>query len=75
MPQPIEEVVNFDMTAECGCGVNVATMGWIEKYCSSNAIVWECLIKWEWMVGVCVPYNTDGKIRASKVKLLRRIKK
>jgi hypothetical protein len=25
------------------------------------------------MVGVCIPYNTEGKIRAEKIKLIRKI--
>jgi hypothetical protein len=65
----IKEVVNFDRTLDCACGVNVATKRWI--HCELET--WKCLIKWEWLVGVCVPYSTDGKIRASKVKLLERI--
>jgi uncharacterized protein YjbI with pentapeptide repeats len=65
----IEEVVNPLPTVECGCGVNVATKEWVNRECTNP--VWECLIKWEWLPGVVVPYQTDGKIRASKVQLIK----
>jgi len=66
----IEEVVNPIPTA-CGSGVNVATKDWVDKNCDNQ--VWECLVKWEWLPGVVVPYQTDGKIRASKVQLIRKL--
>ncbi len=65
----IEENVNFDRTVECACGVNVATARWAYIICDRQ--VWECLIKHEWLSGVCVPYEADGKIRAEKVQLLK----
>ncbi len=65
----IEENVDFDRTVECGCGVNVATRKWLQENVFIKD-VWRCLIRWEWLVGICVPYNTNGKIRASKVQLL-----
>ena len=65
----IEEVVNPLPTVECGSGVNVATKEWVKREC--NNLVWKCLIKWEWLAGVVVPYQTDGKIRASKVQLIK----
>ena len=65
----IEETVNFDRCTECGSGINVAPLEWVrEKY--PNNEIWKCLIEWPWLVGVCVPYNTDGKIRCSRVRLL-----
>ena len=65
----IEETVNFDRCTECGGGINVAPLEWVrENY--PNKEIWKCLIEWPWLVGVCVPYNTDGKIRASRVRLL-----
>jgi hypothetical protein len=67
----ITENVNFSRTHACGSGVNVATLDWAKRFCT-NAI-WKCLIKYEWLAGVCVPYNTDGKIRAEKVQLLEKI--
>ncbi len=69
----IEEVVNYDRTIECACGINVATLDWVKRICPdyNDMGIWKCLIRWEWLPGVCVPYNTDGKIRASKVQLLK----
>ena len=65
----IEETVNFDRCTECGSGINVAPLEWVrENY--PNKEIWKCLIEWPWLVGVCVPYSTDGKIRCSRVRLL-----
>ena len=64
----IEETVNYLPTLTCACGVNVATLDWVEHEC--NNVVWRCLIKWAWLPGVVVPYNTDGKIRAARVQLI-----
>ena len=68
----ITEIANTDRSTECGSGVNVATLEWVEAHCR-NSIVWECLIEWAWLPGVVVPYHTDGKIRASRVRLLKTI--
>ena len=64
----IEEVVNPLPTTKCGCGINVATKEWAERECINQ--IWKCLIRWEWLAGVVVPYRTEGKIRASKVQLI-----
>jgi len=66
----IEETVLFNRTVDCACGVNVATKEWLQGVKKSK--IWKCLIKYEWLAGVCVPYNMDGKIRAEKVKLLKK---
>lgn len=68
----IEEIANFNRADGCGCGINVTTKEWVLKNCPRKAI-WKCLIKWEWLPGVCVPYNTDGKIRCSRLKLLEKV--
>lgn len=39
-----------------------------------NGDIWRCLIRWEWLPGVCVPYNTNGKIRCERVELLEVVK-
>ena len=68
----ITENVNFDRCNECGCGINVAPLEWVKgKY---NGSIWKVLIRWEWLTGVCVPYNTDGKIRCERVELLEIVK-
>lgn len=66
----IEEVVNPLPTVVYGCGINVGTKEWIKRNCYKLQI-WKCLIRWEWLVGVIVPYQTDGTIRASRVQLIK----
>ena len=68
----IEENVNMCRADECGCGINVAPLDWVRK--NYNGEIWKVLIRWEWLVGVCVPYNTDGKIRCERVQLLEIVK-
>ena len=65
----ITETVNFDRCTECGSGINVAPLEWVKRE-YPNKQIWKCLIEWPWLVGVCVPYNTNGKIRCSRVRLL-----
>ncbi len=67
----IEENVNYNRTNECGCGINVATMDWVKTNGCQGKDIWECLIKWEWLPDVVVPYHTDGKIRAGRVQLIK----
>ncbi len=64
----IEENVDFDRANDCGCGVNVATLDWVKRNCQGQ--IWKCLIRWEWLPDVVVPYHTNGKIRAARVQLL-----
>jgi hypothetical protein len=67
----LEEVVNPLPTVDCGCGVNVATRAWCEKtYRDKPGDLWKCIIRWPWAASIVVPYNTDGKLRCSKVELL-----
>ena len=67
----IEEVVNPDRCTECGSGVNFATLDWIKDDSPANQLpVWKCLIHWEDMADVVVPYNTDGKARCARLQLI-----
>lgn len=68
----IDEVVNFDRTCECGCGINVAPIECVKR--NYSGAVWKVLIRWEWLAGVVVPYHTDGKIRCERVELLGVVK-
>ena len=68
----IEEEVNYDRCTACACGINVATLDWVKSNYPKKQI-WKCLIEWPWLAGVCVPYNTAGNIRASKVRLLETV--
>ncbi len=65
----IEEVVNPLPTVISGCGINVATKEWAKRKCHKQ--IWKCLIRWEWLAGVVVPYQTEGRIRASRVQLIK----
>ena len=67
----IEETVNCDRTTECGCGINVVPLAWVKKHGSHRP--YKLLIRWEWLPGVVVPYNTDGKIRCSKAQILEAV--
>lgn len=70
----ITENVDANRTNDCGCGINVATLEWVLSEYSEEEI-WKVLIRWEWMCGVVVPYNTDGKIRCERVELVEKINK
>lgn len=65
----IEEVVNPLPTITYGCGINVGTKEYVKHNCYGQ--IWKCLIKWEWLAGVVVPYHTDGTIRASRIQLIK----
>ncbi len=65
----ITETANFDRCTTCGSGINVAPLEWVKRE-YPNKKIWKCLIEWPWLVGVCVPYNTDGKIRCERLRLL-----
>ena len=69
----ITENVCFDRCRDCGCGINVAPLEWVEFYYPHNNI-WKVLIRFEWLAGVCVPYHTDGKIRCERVELIEIVK-
>ena len=74
----IEEEINFNRTNNCGCGINVATLDWIKKepiYIGKkiNGLdldIWKLIIPPDGIFSICVPYNTDGKFRCGKAKLL-----
>ena len=67
----LTENVNPCPTEDCGCGINVATLEWAQKNTSNT--IWKCLIRWPWLAGVVVPYNTDGKFRTARVELIETI--
>ncbi len=69
----ITEVCNPNRTDECGCGVNFGTLDWTQKNVESPLSVWKCLIEWIDLVSVVVPYNTDGKARCERLRLIERL--
>lgn len=68
----LEEEVNYNRTDDCGCGINVAPLEWVEKNCGEVEI-YKLLIKWAWLPGVVVPYNTDGKIRCARAQIIGKV--
>lgn len=65
----ITEEVNSCRTNDCGCGINVAPLEWVKREYPRKDI-YKLLIKWEWLAGVIVPYNTDGKIRCARAQII-----
>jgi len=64
------ETVNPLPTVACGCGVNFGTREWVaQNY--PNATIWRCLIEWMDLATVVVPYNTNGRARCGRLKLLK----
>lgn len=68
----ITEEVNFCRVNECGCGINAAPLEWVKRECLGKDI-YKLLIKWEWLAGVVVPYNTDGKIRCARAQIIGKV--
>lgn len=66
----IAEVVNPDRGRLCGCGINVATLEWVRANNYSGGDIWKVLIRWEWLPGVVVPYDTDGEFRCERAELV-----
>ena len=69
----IEEVPNPCRVNDCGCGVNFATLSWVKAKNAKRSPIWECLLKWEDLPDVVVPYHTDGKVRCAKLTLIKQI--
>ncbi|MGI5906731.1 MAG: pentapeptide repeat-containing protein [Candidatus Pararuminococcus gallinarum] len=67
----IEEVCNPNRTNACGCGINVAPIEWVKENYKGD--VYKLLIRFEWLPGVVVPYNTDGKIRCSRAQIIGKV--
>ena len=70
----IEEVCNMLPTLDCACGINFAILEWVKSN-HADCDIWECLIEYKWMAGICVPYNTNGKARCSKMRLIKKVVK
>jgi len=64
----ISENVNWNRFNDCGCGINVAPYSWVS--CHYSGKIWKILIRWEWLSGVVVPYDTNGKIRCERAEIV-----
>lgn len=69
----VEEEVCFDRREYRARGINVAPIDWV-KANHPDQDIWRVLIRWEWLPGVCVPFNSDGIIRCERVELLEIVK-
>lgn len=67
----LTEVVNTSRFEECSCGINVGTRKLMEEY--SSYPIWKVLIRFEWLSEVCVPYNSNQKIRCGRIQLLEKV--
>lgn len=65
----LKENVNFNRNNACGCGINVAPLKWVKNQ-TGDLPIYKVLIRNEWLMGVCVPYLSDGKIRCERVEIL-----
>ena len=72
----LSEVVNPDRACSCGCGINVAPLSWVKDNATNGGrlSIWKVLIRWEWLMGVVVPFGSDGKVRCEKVELIEVVK-
>ena len=72
----LSEVVNPDRACSCGCGINVAPLSWVKDNATNGGrlSIWKILIRWEWLMGVVVPFGSDGKVRCEKVELIEVVK-
>ena len=68
----ITEEVNFCRVNECGCGINAAPLEWVKRTYPGKDI-YKLLIKWEWLAGVVVPYDADGKIRCARAQIIGKV--
>lgn len=60
-----------DTDKECSYGLHVAYLNWAVNYCDwQNGAILEVEVPIDCIV---VPHNTDGKIRTSKLKVLREV--
>ena len=64
----IIEVVNPCRVSGCGCGINVATLDWVERHAAGE--IWKVAIAPVDLVGAVVPYQADGKFRVGRVTLI-----
>lgn len=76
----ITETVNPDR----GClarssGIYVASLEWVKGYLmwlhqrDTWTGVWKCLIRWEWLPGVIVPFYSDGEFRTERLELINEL--
>ena len=68
----ITENCNTNRTDNFGSGINVGTLNCAKKF---RGDIWKLLIRWKWLPGVVVPYNTDEQIRCEKAEIIEKVDK
>lgn len=68
----ITEECNFNRTNTCVCGINCGTKEYVLNNTKGD-VIYMLLIRFKWLAGVCVPYNTDGKFRVAKAENIKAI--
>jgi len=77
----LTEEPNYDRTSNFSCGINAANQEWFQNINQSGTFervpkfsqdVWKCLIKFQWLPGVVVPYNPEGQIRCCRLQLIKK---
>ena len=71
--QTITEVVNHNRQDDCGCGVNVGTLKWVEEHYGHDQI-WELRIPHHALVDIIVPWGSDGKIRCAEAVIIGKVR-
>jgi uncharacterized protein YjbI with pentapeptide repeats len=73
----LTEVCNPDRATDCGSGINVASLTWLNDTVRENFAryrglqsVWLVKIPWQRVADIVVPFNTDGKFRTSYCELV-----
>lgn len=67
----MEKVCDPNRANSSGCGIDVATLGWVRSF--EVGTIYKLLIRWAWLPDVIVPFNTIGKIRCGKVEILEAV--
>ena len=68
----LRENVTYSRSRECAPGINVASLAWVKQNMDSWKDIWIGRIRYEWLVDVVVPFDSDGKIRTGWLELLQK---
>lgn len=67
----LKENVDNDRCNTCSYGINVGTLKYVRELQNHTAYtIYKLLIKYEWLAGVVVPYNTEGNIRCERAMII-----
>lgn len=70
----LKENVDNDRFNACSYGINIGTLKFIKnETVGITNEVYKLLIKYEWLAGVVVPYNTEGNIRCERAMIIEQV--